>query len=215
MTKKEIAEWVRGQAEVDTDDVSDAALYSLIDIYYYRICAAQDWPFAEAVTQVAIPASGVITVPADVENIREARWLNTDGRWLDLDQMNWEEAPTDRTQTGTPQRWYQVGDQLEVFPRPTVASTLILYHYSVPTALGEFDSPVFARPFHYLPGQGALIKIYERLDMFQESRVAKQDFDEGLMQMDQFYLRARQPVVYGGRANRHGGDRGPFYSWEV
>lgn len=228
MLLSDIREWIRGQTEVDADDVSDAALNVLVNQYYDLINGHQDWPYLEATADLVLPTTGTVALPADFGALRSQQRVLISGVYTILRERNIEELDRyTRSSPGssTPQFFAVEAGSIITYPAPPASCTLKLRYYKRPKVLADVadansdTTPIFDRRFHTLPGQGALIKVYERLDQFNEARIAKQDFDEHLARMDQFYLRARQRVVFGedymqyGRRWDEGDPPLPFESW--
>lgn len=231
MNLKEIRDLVRDQAVIEREELGDPHLNHWVNDAKNKVEVAQDWPFLWNTDTLSF-ASGDTTkpLPSDFAHIGDDVRMEKDsdsGTLWPLTRINPEERPYDTDAQGKPSIFWIDFDangnpQFHIWREPTEAHTL---HYRYYQSTGDLsdnaDEPTWDQRFHRILVLGALHRVYEWLEMWQEARVIKQDFDEMLARMDFYYNRLRQPVIYGqhGRlprtVDKYGrGTRHPF-AWEV
>lgn len=220
-TRDQIRQLVRDQTETETDDISDSNINDWIQLKYDEVLVARDWPFLLADSgDIAVSASASsFSLPADHAAPRELRWYPTGGTESPVMNINPEERPhTSLTSSGRPRVWWtQVGEPTtaKFWPSADAGGNMVLLYYKRPAELTGSAEPAFDRRFHRILVVGALIKVYQRIDQWEEAELLKREWNELLVAMDEYYSRFRQPSLYGqwGRQQRYPRGRLPF-SWE-
>lgn len=133
---------------------------------YRDVSAAQPyWPYMEQqASLVVVAATSGIALPTDVFHVTAV--YNSTDKYL-LEPLPGrseyrEEYPDPGASSGTPAHYRLRGGFLEVYPRPTVNTTLLVDHFAPPAALAAGgDEPAFPEQFHPILVSGALAYAYE------------------------------------------------------
>lgn len=135
------------------------------EAYMDVVGAHPDWPFLEARSEVvSVPAgTGTATLPSDAFRVT-AVYNATDDYVLEpLDgrSSHFRHFPDPAANLGTPTVYRLRSNVLEVYPWPSVTTTLHVDHFAPPATLGATDEPVFPEQYHRILVEGAIARAYE------------------------------------------------------
>ena len=151
------------------DDLEDSQKLTLLNEAYFDIATREPWPFLEAVKTIIVPdAQTQITNNALVtNNVTDVNSVLSFTDTTNMITMTPERADIIEKEyivaadTGTPTKYYFVGDEVMVYPATTGSTTYRLYYTKTPvaavTASTEFYLP--AR-HHSIIVYGALVKAF-------------------------------------------------------
>ena len=173
------------------DDLEDSQKLTLLNEAYFDIATREPWPFLEAVKTIIVPAAQTqITNNALVtNNVTDVNSVLSFTDTTNMVTMTPERADIIEKEyivaadTGTPTKYYFVGDEVMVYPATTGSTTYRLYYTKTPvaavTASTEFYLP--AR-HHSIIVYGALVKAFLVNDDPQAA-VFQNMFESRYMQM--------------------------------
>lgn len=135
-------------------DTSSADVDSFLNEAYRRVWTATPfWPFVEAATTTltVTPPANSVALPTDVESVR-AVFSSTDQILLEeiKGTLPYWLFPDRASASGTPQFYRLYAGQLELWPYPSVATSLIVEHPAIPATLAAADSPAFPERYHHI-----------------------------------------------------------------
>lgn len=226
MTLDEIRKRIRDQALVEEQELSDTLLDIWVNAAKTRVETAQDWPFLRTETDLTFTSgTSEKAVPDDFAHEDEVRKISTSNpdHAIPLIPLSYEERPTNISTTGNVEFYWVDYDsdgvrKLFIWREPNEEHTIRLRYYKNADSLSnDGDTPEWDAQFHDILVLGGLFRVYEWLDMWQEARVIKEDFDEAVARMDFFYHRIRRSMRYGGRRRfrrANSPDTAPF-SFEI
>lgn len=137
------------------------------DVYMDVMSAAGAWtppaPFLEARATNSVTATGEITLPTDVWKVT-CVYNDTDD--LEMEPITGRVAyrqlyPDPAANPGTPVHYRRRANVIEVYPRPSATTSIIVDYFVTPPVLGASDEPAFAEQYHRLLISGALGYAYE------------------------------------------------------
>lgn len=218
LTLAEIRGMIRRQTDTDTDDITDADIDYCINLAKNKVDTLHDWPYLQKSSAIAVSAGATtVTLPGDYAFTHDARWNDTGSTTIyPLIQINPDERPLANDTSGTPQYIWTFGGVMSIWRPPANNGTLTLEYYKVPTELtADGHTPEWDSRFHRMLYLGGLVEVYQRIDFWEEARIVKADFDEQLARMDLFYMRSRQPIMFGQRAYQRTADGFDIrFNWE-
>lgn len=150
-------------------DTSPERKVAMLNDALYDAASREHWPHLE--TSITLTFDGLVDAPTNFPaNFREAMVLidTASGNkleWVRLDVI--EGAGYDLTQTGPPEQYYFIGDELHVWPVPPASSTVRMRYRRIPTAMEDdtlsaaVDWPV---QHHRVLVLGALQRLYDMED---------------------------------------------------
>ena len=172
-----------------TDTESDRKVAMLNDALY-DAAGREKWPFLQ--TTATLTFDGSSDQPTDLPaNFETAMGLVdlSNGQKIDWQRSDvFDGGMRDLAAVGPPQVYYQVGDELHVWPIPPAGSSLRLRYYRVPTPLTEatlsadVDWPVYG---HRILVLGALQRLYDMEDDPELAVRAEGKFEERIMRFAQ------------------------------
>lgn len=170
--------------------ITDAEWASYINDAYLDVCsAAVSWeppaPFLEARASNTVTSGGEITLPSDCWRVT-AVFNDTDNFLLErLDGRSGyrEFYPDPANNRGTPTSYRLRANVLELYPRPSSSTDVVVDYFVNPAELGASDEPVFAEQYHRILVAGALAFAYEDEGDERRAEVQRQRFANGLEAM--------------------------------
>lgn len=166
-------------------DITSSRMLGFINDAYWDVCSRENWPFLEKSAALTVDTTGKVTSPTDIGKVQ--RLVDT-GLGTRLEPVR-EDAFTmwnanQLTQTGNPDRYFFIGDQLYVYPIST-ANSLTLRYVSVPAALtiSPDSAPILPLRHHRVVLLGALVPCYFLEDDADNAGVADQMYEARIERM--------------------------------
>lgn len=174
---------------------SEAEIDGYINDAYMDVVAARfDWPFMETRrTQVTVSAGATsVALPADVWHVA-AVFNATDGVAMSpIDGRNQARHLYPDPGAGAPILYRVLGANLEVYPAPTVATTIELDAFAPPAELTATAEPAFPRQHHRILVSGALSFLYEDDGNMEAAAGHRARFEQGIQRLAQDLFAPRQ-----------------------
>jgi hypothetical protein len=150
------------------DDLEDSQKLTLLNEAYFDIVTREPWPFLEAVTQIVVPSGQsqvtnnilVIPNPTDVNSVLSFTDITNEFALTPERGDVMEKDYITGNYTGTPVKYYFIGDNLMLYPSST-GSTYRLYYTKVPVAAVTASTEFFIPARHHsIIVYGALVKAF-------------------------------------------------------
>lgn len=200
-TLAEIRTWVRTQTLVDTDEMSNTVLLTILNQAIEDVASTTSWPWLEASTTITTVADqNNYSLPADFAKLEA---LYFDDRDLIVETTRRRAKQVHGTDTTMyPDQFYFYGEEIVFAPTPSTSSlTINLDYQKTPTALSsDSDTPEWHTGFHYIIAEYAAAKVWEREEDLEKVGYHMGAFYDGINRMMMFYASRSEdaPLVIGG-----------------
>lgn len=174
------------------EDIEDDDKVDVINDVIWEICSRDPWPFLEVMEDIDaadVDEAGKVTLTDGFTAILDV--INTDTsadrgklQWIRRDE-HFSRNSSSLTESGTPYKYFFVGDSLYVWPVPDTANLRVTYlkaHEAVTSASGEADILIPAR-HHRAILMGAVYKLHSQEDDPENSAMFKSLYDERVIMM--------------------------------
>lgn len=216
-----IRAWARTQTLLESDDIADADVNSIINQGLRKVSTQFPWPWlATSSTQALSDGVQSYALPADLDRLEKVIYV---GKSIPLEEVSALEAwhrKGDQFASGDPSHFFIWGESLLLSPIPTATSGSIkLYYYQSPTAFtDDTDVPPFAEQFHLVLADFTIARLWEREEDFSKAQEAEVAFINGVNDMARYYLNRAtdHPTVFGGglsQSRQNGFYRRPPFDW--
>lgn len=171
-------------------DESQTRLIGMLNDAYFDVCSRLPWPFLEKRNTSVTTTNGnpSISMPADFAQVLSLTYPSATGvvQWTRLDDFQ-KRYVGQENQAGQPVLYYMIGGQINLWPVPDQAYTLILNYLSFPSAMkAAADTPIFPARHHRVVVLGAAVRLYameddlasaQAFDNWYEQRIATMQRD--------------------------------------
>lgn len=199
-----IRDWVREQAQYETDDWSDTKLNNVVNQGLRIISARYPWPWLLATTTLdTIASQQSYTIASDFLRLHSVLPTGVNDRLDIVSPIEAFETWGDNFQeAATATSCFLLGSKLYLVPIPsTTATAAYQVHYVKRATImsNDTDTPEFDSEFHLLLAEYGVAKVWEREEDFTKRDAALAQFDRGVQEMAGFYLNRTEnrPMVYG------------------
>ena len=226
MTIKEMRDQIRSVIDIDTSDISDIVLNTMLGQGYDTIIYSEKWwPFFEkALTFTTVDGTSdySLTTIGGATTIREISSLRTDDHVLQYVGRDGADSmyPLNSASSGVPYEWSSWDDTIRFYPTPDSSSlTVYVRCMREPSAFGatsgDGTTPDLPDPFHAILVTYGLARVYLQQEDPQMAQQYQQQFG---LELDNISRRfadtpAPQPMILNSRlGSRLGGWRTRFAS---
>lgn len=167
--------------------ITDAQWKDYVNDRYRRVMAhTEQWPFLRAQGTLSLTANArSVALPAGVYAVL-AVWNSTDKVKMDpLDSYSdYRSEFPDDTETGSPQFYQVIDDDLWVWPKATATTSIVIdYRVAEADMSGDSDVPVIPAQFQPMLVSGALADAYLDDGNLEQFKVHEAAFQEQLARM--------------------------------
>lgn len=216
-TLAELTTYVRGQALLDTSDVSDAIITTYLNRAIEAVGGRFPWPFLQAVADITTVVgttaynfpTGAVKINSIIENGKRTR----------LKPITAQEAWTrygDDPPTRSARAFYIWNEQINLVEIPDAIVTLHVKFHKQPTLLTiSTSTPQWNSQYHQFLGDWAISKLWEREEDRAAALDALQRFELGIGEMANFYNDqvANERMVWGEQPDRWVGSTRSNLPW--
>ena len=196
--------FVRNQTLVESDDVSDANLNTMINGGLNELSLMFDWPFLQAEGTVTTVAGQInYSLPSNFRKmfvVRDEDRRATPTRLTFQQALNrWGGDPP----TGGDASWYYLwNDDICLVPIPSDAESAeyrLYYQKGITELASDADIPEFASEFHLISAHYAIARVWEHQEDFPKSDSADQKFIAAAERMARYYHQRADlsPLIFG------------------
>lgn len=167
------------------DDLTDTRLLGFLNDSYWDVCSREPWPFLEATASATVDSNGKVTSPTDIGAV--LKFVDT-VVGTTLEPMRDDEFLSTNslitTQTGDPNKYHFVGNDVYVHPIST-SNSLTLRYIRIPSALTTSPdaTPILPERHQRVIVLGALIKCYFMEDDTDNVAASTNLYEQKISQM--------------------------------
>ena len=217
MTVDEITTQVRLVTLIDTGDVSDGAILTLINDCIYHISQMVDAPWLEdeeTLTTIASTQAYALTgFTAEVEQITKIRQPSVKRTLIPISSVTAYDIWGDNVSSSTPKYYYIEQENINLVPIPDAVLVYKVQFIKAPAVLtAGADTPAWLTSFHNIVVDYVVARLWEREEDFQKAAFTQQKFDQRLRAMMQTYKSraGNASWVVGAGSGVRGGGNTPF-----
>ena len=192
MTVDEIRTAVRLATLIDSGDVSDAALLTMINDSIYHVSQMVDAPWLEdeeTLTTIASTQAYLLSgFTAEVEQITKIREPSVHRSLVPISKQMAYEMWGDNVSSSTAKFYYIEQEKINLIPIPDAILVYKVNFIKAPAVLTTgSDTPAWLTSFHNIVVDYVVARIWEREEDFQKAAFTQQKFDQRLRAMMQTY----------------------------
>lgn len=219
MDRDDILAQVRLLTLIDSTNVSDADIVTIINNGMQEISVMSDWAWLEETATASLTDSQqTVALPNDFDRLIALVDVDND------EALTYMSPPRffklyggDTNESTNPEVFTIFEGAIHLYPTPKADDTdrLLLYYYEDVTTLSSGgDTPAFHAAFHPMLVEYCKWKLYEREEYYDQSERAFITFSRYLNNMVEWYARRykRNPYI-AGDGDRHGRVVDPNLRW--
>lgn len=194
MTVDEIIAAARLATMVDSGEVSDAQMLTLINAGLYDVCMRDNWEFLQSNTTfstVAAQAAYDSTDWASGEELQEVLFLVITDKKRPLYPISYSQAMArwgDDAPDGEPDFFYMFQEELVLVPTPESVHVVKLYYVSAPSELtAGSDEPPWLTTYHGILVDYVEMRLWMQQEDFQKAAAAAGRYNDRLDTMRRAY----------------------------